>query len=140
MDNAVNKLKNDEFYKICVDQEDKDKPIPANNGYFLNVSSIFIMLAGDAKTEREGETNIRARFKELARIHNLTFYKSKERMLKLIMQHSESREMIFRTYVDWYNMNSDTSSPTGMDMVGFQPGTSSHNCTPHLSRRRRRKR
>lgn len=138
IESSINQGLKDELYNEWM-QQDERKPIAGHGGVFVNVHSLFTMLAGDAKTEKQGEANIRARFKELARLNNLTFYKSKERMLESMMQHPESRELIFNTYMEWYTVNSDAFSKTGVDMVGFEAGPSSHTCTSPSSRRHRKK-
>lgn len=137
IESSINQGLKDKLYNEWM-QQDERKPIAGHGGVFVNVHSLFAMLAGDAKTEKQREANIRARFKELARLNNLTFYKSKERMLESMMQYPESRELIFNTYMEWYTVNSDSSSKTGVDMVGFEAGASSHTCTFPSSRRHRK--
>lgn len=90
-----------------------------------------MMLAGDAVSVKDKETNIKKSLRQLCIAHRLPFNKDKNVTINVIQKHHEASRTLFDSYRQWQALNEDALSHPEQDLpdkVAFPVGFAEHRC------------
>ena len=105
--------------------------IDVPNGHVIEKEALWMMLAGDAVSVKDKETNIKSSLRQLCIAHRLTFNKDKNVTLNAIQKHQEASRTLLNGYRQWQALNEHALSHPEQDLpdtVAIPVGFAEHRC------------